>query len=67
MLELEHLLEDDAKEIVDKFEARLSAKREVTKGKKLRGTNRAKHVVVEANASAGQQQKRRRGPTQKQP
>jgi hypothetical protein len=38
-----------------------SAKREVKKRKKGPGSNRGKHVVVEANASAGQQQKRRRG------
>lgn len=53
-LEPEHSL-GDAEEMVDKFEARLSVKREVKKWKKGPGSNRGKHVVVEANASAGQQ------------
>ena len=63
-LEPEHSL-GDAKEMVDKFEARL-CKREVKKRKKGPGSNRGKNVVVEANASAGQQQKRRRGRSLKQ-
>jgi hypothetical protein len=63
-LEPEHTL-GDAKEMVDKFEARL-CKREVKKQKKRPGSNRGKHMVVEANASAGQQQKRRRGRSLKQ-
>ena len=57
----------DAKEIVDRFETRLSAKREVKKGKKGPGLNRGKDVLVEANASAGQQQKRWRGRSLKNP
>lgn len=51
-LEPKHSL-GDAREMVDKFEARLY-KREVKKRKKGPGSNRGKHVVVEANASAGQ-------------
>ncbi|KAH6661857.1 hypothetical protein B0J14DRAFT_663139 [Halenospora varia] len=64
-LEPEHSL-GHAKELVDKFEARLLAKREVKNGQKKPGLKRRENAVVGADASA-QQQKRRRGRPRKQP
>ncbi|KAH6667669.1 hypothetical protein B0J14DRAFT_169312 [Halenospora varia] len=55
-----------AKELVDEFEARLLAKREVKNGPKKPGLKRREHAVVGADASA-QQQKRRHGRPRKQP
>jgi hypothetical protein len=51
-LEPKHSL-GDAKEIVDKFEARLSAKREVKKGKKGLGSNRSKHMAAPSKDTKG--------------
>jgi hypothetical protein len=47
----------DAKEMVDKFEALLSAKLEVKKGKKVPGSNRGKHVLASKDTKHGRQQK----------
>jgi hypothetical protein len=55
-----------AKELVDKFEARLRAQREANNGRGGQGLKRGERAVVEADASGGQQQKRPRGWPRKQ-
>jgi hypothetical protein len=55
-----------AKELVDKFEARLRAQREAKNGRGGQGLKRGEQAVVEADASGSQQQKRRRGRPRKQ-
>jgi hypothetical protein len=60
----EHSL-GDAKELVDKFEARLRAQREA-KNEGGPGLKRGERVVVEADGLGGQQQKKRRGRARKQ-
>jgi hypothetical protein len=55
-----HLLEH-VKELVDKFKARLLARRGVKNRQKGPGLKRRERAVVEADVSTGQQQKRRQG------
>jgi hypothetical protein len=55
-----------AKELVDEFEARVLAKREIKNRQKGPGLKRRKCAVVKADGSVGQQQKRRRGRPGKQ-
>jgi hypothetical protein len=55
-----------AKELVDKFEARLRAQREANNGRGGQGLKRGERAVVEADASGGQQQKTPRGRPRKQ-
>ena len=54
------------KEMVDKFEAQLRAQRPVKNGRGGPGLKRGKRAVVQADASGGPQQKRRRGRPRKQ-
>jgi len=60
----EHLL-GHAKELVDEFEARLRAQRGA-KNERGAGLKRGEQAVIEADASGGQQEKRRRGRPRKQ-
>jgi hypothetical protein len=60
-----HSLEN-LKEIVDKFEAQLRAQRPVKNGRGGPGLKRGKRAVIQAGASGGPQQKRRRGRPRKQ-
>lgn len=55
-----------ANEMVDKFEARLRTLRRVKNGRVGPNLKRGEQVVVQANASGGLQQKRRRGWPRKQ-
>jgi hypothetical protein len=54
-----------AKELVDELEARLRAQRGVKTGRGA-GLKRGEQAVIEADASGGQQEKRRQGRPRRQ-